>query len=505
MKSFLFLPITILLFLSGNQIITAQSAPSFSDAQTFAVLGSATITSTGPTIITGNIGVSPGTAITGFPPGIVQNGQLYSGVGSIAGPAMASANTVYYNLQNQIAPAANNLTGKVLGETAGAITLTPGIYTFSSSAQLNATLTLNDLGDPNSIFIFKIGSTITTASGSKVVMSSGGKGKNVFWQIGSSATIGTNTSFCGHILALASITMTAGATTTGKLFALNGATTMDSNGISNVSDVDNDGIADNLDDFPEDNKKAFNNPSSAEGSTIAFEDLWPYKGDFDMNDMVMNYKYNVVTNAQNVVVEVIGNFTLLATGGSIQSGFGVQFPISPLTVDSLQGGNLEPGQEKAVVVLFTNMHDEMAFGNTQPGLAPKDPKHYTIKFKLINGPLLSDFGTDFNPFIFNYVGQSRREMHQTGKPPTTLADNSLFGTQDDNTNIAAGRYYVTKSGLPYTLNLSQPGFNYPIEGKDITQAYLHFAEWAASGGTVYKDWYTNLADGYRNNLFIYTK
>ena len=156
----------------------AQTAPSWGNAQSFAVLGSSTVTSTGNTVVTGNLGVSPGTAVTGFPPGVIMSGTIYSGAPSIAGAAQTSANSVYNNLLAQAVPSGNDLTGKILGQTAGAITLSPGVYSFSSSAQLNSTLTLNDGGDPNAVFIFKIGSTLTTASYSKVVMSSGGIGTN---------------------------------------------------------------------------------------------------------------------------------------------------------------------------------------------------------------------------------------------------------------------------------------------------------------------------------------
>lgn len=496
----------------GNTIM-AQTAPAFAASQTFSVLAYATVTSTGPTKVSCNVGVSPGSAVTGFPPATIVNGEIYSGAASIAGAAMISANDIYTNLQGQVAPSANNLTGKVLGETAGAITLEPGVYTFSSSAQLNATLTLNDGGNPNAVFIFKIGSTLTTASYSKVVMSSGGKGKNVFWQIGSSATIGTYTNFCGNIIALASITMTTGCTTTGKLFALNGAVTMDTNEVqlgtgscAGIVDTDNDGVPDNLDEYPNDPGKAYNTYSSPRaGSTVTFEDLWPYKGDNDMNDLLMVSRYTIVSNATNVVVQVIGNYTLIATGGSSHNGFGIEFPIPFSKIDNLEGGTLEAGHDKAVIILFTNMRNEMLTWNTVLGALETPPKSYTIKFNIINGPALSDFGTDYNSFIFNYVGSSRREIHLPGKPPTMLADNTVFGTGEDDTNVAAGRYYVTKTGLPFSLNIPSADFNYLVEGVDITKAYLHFAEWAQSGGLSFSDWFSNTAEGYRNNALIYKK
>jgi uncharacterized repeat protein (TIGR01451 family) len=215
-------------------IAVSGQAPSLGGAATFAVLAATTVTNTGLTIVSGNLGVSPGTAVTGFGPGVIQNGTIYSGSGSLAGPAEASALTAYNNLVDVIAQPcvpANNLSGKILGVDVGAVTLVPGIYCFDTSAQLTTTLTLDDGGDPNAVFIFQIGTTITTASYANVVMSSGGRGKNVFWAIGSSATFGTYGSFRGNVIANTSITMTTGVNLTGRVFAINGAVTMDTNNV----------------------------------------------------------------------------------------------------------------------------------------------------------------------------------------------------------------------------------------------------------------------------------
>jgi len=352
-----------------------------------------------------------------------------------------------------------------------------------------------------------MGSTITTATSSKVVMKSGGKGPNVYWQVGSSATIGTYSTFVGNIIATASITMTTGATTTGRLFALNGAVTMDTNTAYalavQITDTDGDGVADNLDDYPADPAKAYNNYSSTLGSTVAFEDQWPKKGDFDLNDLVMAYKYNVVTNAQNIVVQVIGYYTLQATGGTIGSAFGVEFPIPASSVSGLTGATLEAGQSNAVVILFPDMRGQTQNWNTIAGITPAAPLTYTVTFNVTNGPALSTFGTDYNPFIYNMVGTSRHEIHLAGKMPTDLADKTLFGTGDDNTNVAAGTYYLTKTNLPYAIELPTATFSYPSEGSDITLAYLHFADWAQSGGILFTDWYSNTAAGYRDQTLIF--
>ena len=211
--------------LSMGNLGRAQSAPPLGSAQTFAVLGASTVTNTGPTVITGDLGVSPGTAVTGFPPGRVTGGTLHAGDAS-ANAAQADAHAAYANLVAQ--PCGTNLTGKILGTSPGAVTLSPGVYCFNSSAQLTGTLTLSS----NGVYVFQMRSTLTTASNSSVVLANGATAANVFWQLGSSATLGTNTVFVGSVLALISDTITTGSSVNGRVFALTGAVTLDSNAIN---------------------------------------------------------------------------------------------------------------------------------------------------------------------------------------------------------------------------------------------------------------------------------
>ena len=220
-----FLGLVAVAALAGMWPMAAQAAtaPSLGTAAGFAVLGASTVTCTGPSRIVGDVGVSPGSAITGFPP-CKLTGTLHA-ADAVSAQAQADATTAYNALK--AAKCDQNLTGQDLG----GMTLQPGVYCFDSSAQLTGTLNLSGGG----VYIFQIGSTLTTASGSSVLISNAqpcDASTNVFWQVGSSATLGTTTAFAGNILANISITMTTGATLDGRAIALTGAVTMDTNAIS---------------------------------------------------------------------------------------------------------------------------------------------------------------------------------------------------------------------------------------------------------------------------------
>lgn len=298
-----------------------------------------------------------------------------------------------------------------------------------------------------------------------------------------------------------------GASTGSNLYIATSSCNPEGNGAAPVTDTDGDGVADNSDEYPNDATKAYNNyyPSANGKATVAFEDLWPTIGDYDLNDVVVSYRYNVVTNAANNVVSVNATYTLRADGGTFDNGFAVQFPILRSAVSGLSGATLESGQTRAVVKIFDNTHNVLGAWNTLHGAASVDSVNFNVSFNVSGSASLSTFGLGaYNPFIWNGSAGFGRgyEIHLPGQAYTQLADASIFGTYADNTSAAANRYYVSKTGgLPWAINIPDR-FDYPLEKNDITSAYTKFATWVESNGTQYSDWYKNLS-GYRVSSKIY--
>ena len=193
-------------------------------AGNFVVLGGSTVTNTGSSIVNGNLGVSPGCAVTGFLPGVVTPPATSQVCDAVTLQAQSDLTTAYNTLLGLTS------TGNLTGVDLGGKTLTSGVYAFNSSAQLTGTLTLNAQGLANQFWVFQIGSTLTTASASAVDIINPGANEGIFWEVGSSATLGTSTAFEGNIVALTSITMNTSATITcGRALAQNGAVTLDTN------------------------------------------------------------------------------------------------------------------------------------------------------------------------------------------------------------------------------------------------------------------------------------
>ena len=286
-----------------------------------------------------------------------------------------------------------------------------------------------------------------------------------------------------------------------------------------VIDTDSDGITDNIDLFPSDPDRGFISyyPENGYG-TFAFEDLWPYKGDFDFNDLVVNYKYKLITNSVGFVKEIEYTCQLMAAGGSFKNGFGIEFPVDANFVESntepvnlfenminLTNKNIESNQTKAVAILFDNAIKTLVYpGGNVTGINTTNDAPYAEP-KTITGSIIFSIPQDilpnlpFNPFIFIDLDRGK-EVHLMVSTPTDLANNSYFNTgQDDSNN---GIYYKTENNLPWAINIIEE-FDHPTEKSEITSAYLYFFDWASSGGVNNANWYLDIS-GNRNSELIFT-
>jgi hypothetical protein len=216
---------TLLIGVIGPPNANAAVAPvPLGTAATFAVLAGSTITNTGPTMITGNLGLSPGTAVTGFPPGQLIGTQHISDATAVQ--AKNDLTTAYNDAAGRVSTA-------IVPVELGGTTKTAGVYESAAGTfGITGTLTLDAQGVSNAVFIFKAASTLITASASNVILINGAKAARVIWLVGSSATLGTGSTLRGNVLALASITVTTGVTVVGRTLARNAAVTLDTNTIT---------------------------------------------------------------------------------------------------------------------------------------------------------------------------------------------------------------------------------------------------------------------------------
>jgi LruC domain-containing protein len=285
------------------------------------------------------------------------------------------------------------------------------------------------------------------------------------------------------------------------------------------TDCDNDGVPDFYDDYPCDSTKAYDRyfPSESEFGTLAYEDLWPSTGDYDMNDLVIRWRFHACVDPQNRVIELNAIVYPEAKGAALPGGFGVEFPFNASLVNQVTGsqitGNratlaangLEAGQTKAVMIFFDKVVDQLSkpggsFFNTRRFAPVAIPD--TIKTKMtFHSPLnFSSLGTyPFNPFLF--TSSRSVEVHLPNKSNTALANTGLFGTGNDNSIPSSNRYYKTVGNLPWAIHFPIK-FDYPAEKKDIVTAHLKFAAWVQSNGFFNADWYED-KPGHRNDVNLY--
>jgi len=287
------------------------------------------------------------------------------------------------------------------------------------------------------------------------------------------------------------------------------------------NDQDGDGVTDAEDEFPGDDTRAFYNYSPGKNifGTLAFEDLWPNKGDYDFNDFVTDYNFTTITNSLNKVVEIVANFKVRASGASLQNGFAFQLGISPDMIASVSGTKMYTGkislnangteakQTKAVIPVVDNVFSlfNAQMVNTVPGGVTLPDENITITIHLKTPVSISELGTPpYNPFLISGIDGGRgREIHLAGMAPTDLVDATLFGQGEDRTNVAAGEFYIASQNFPWALRFPV-SFDYPVEKTEISKALLKFNDWVKSKGALYPDWYLNKSD-YRNTSLIYKK
>ena len=294
--------------------------------------------------------------------------------------------------------------------------------------------------------------------------------------------------------------------------------------IDKGGDEDGDGVLDELDAFPKDPSKAYVSyyPSQTGYASIAFEDNWPKKGDFDLNDLVVNYRYTFVSNANNQVVEMKGEFTPLASGASFHNGFGIQLPVAASAVSSVTGqkaisnyisfatNGVEAGQSKAVIVPFDNHEaliknpDGAYFINTLMNKDKVTGSTATVNIAFASPvPAANLQVANFNPFLISDLRRGY-EIHLPGFAPTDKATKTLFGTDDDASVLTSNKTYLSKENYPWAISFTTE-YKYPVELQPINQTYLRFSEWALSGGVSFTDWYSNTGAGFRDVSKIYSK
>ncbi len=286
-----------------------------------------------------------------------------------------------------------------------------------------------------------------------------------------------------------------------------------------VEDTDGDGINDPLDEYPNDPNKAYDTyyPSPTTYGTFAFEDNWPDFGDYDFNDLVIDYRFKHTMNANNEIVSMHPTFKIRAIGAGYRNGFGFSTDLLPSDITSVAGAQInntvemagngvESGQAQAVFIVTSNVHDHFdtnGFVNTKDEDPFFEPFDITLDIEFANPKSHEQIGSaPYNPFV--YINQERgREVHLPGYTPTDLLDRDYLGTQDDASDVELGIYYKSRTALPWGIHLPE-SFVYPKEQEDIRNGHLRFGDWARSSGFSYMDWYTEQS-GYRDIAHLYVR
>lgn len=287
-------------------------------------------------------------------------------------------------------------------------------------------------------------------------------------------------------------------------------------------DGDRDGVADNTDAAPADPTIAFESyaPARYVMNTIAFEDSWPAKGDHDYNDLIVDYNVRYLLNTNNLAKAIVVSFELRAAGADQRNAFAFSLPIAASEVASVTGRRINSGmfpslptgvearQRRAVIIVTDDVNKQLPrpYGylvNTQNDAPVVPPELITIVVTFRTPIAPSALGSaPFDPFLI--VNRVRaREVHLADHAPTDLADVGLFRTGADDSRPATGRYYRTRNNLPSAL-VMPTNWDYPAETAQVTRGFLHFHEWATSGGAAFTDWHSR-TPGYRAPSQLYAR
>ncbi|ASF46965.1 LruC domain-containing protein [Methylovulum psychrotolerans] len=293
----------------------------------------------------------------------------------------------------------------------------------------------------------------------------------------------------------------------------------------NLIDTDKDTVPDYLDAFPNDPTRSAQRfyPSSTGYGKLAFEDQWPLRGDYDMNDVVMNYRIIETLNAAGQVTDVDSIYQVMARGGVYDRGFGLHFPgvaSSDIVLKNADGSPAatlmtnngtpvalvpEANQPEAVLIISPNLKPgtlpsqtfPCSYFNTWSQCPTVQGPRYTAHITFTK-PKANLTAPPYNPFIFSAINRGK-ETHLVDMQPTALADRSLFGTGDDASDPSKGHYYRTANNLPWALDIPDT-WQYPLETQDVTTAYGFFGSWAESSGVQNTDWYLHPTN--KNYLYI---
>jgi LruC domain-containing protein len=458
--------------------------------------GTGQVSNVGVSDVTGDIGTTLG-VIIGFDPPSILNGIVQN--------ANTDTSQAALDLNDIITQIVSTVTTNAAHAPAfGSETLNPGVYAIAGAASIAGTLTLDAQGDSNALFIFKIAGAFTTGAGAKVVLTNGASPENVFWLASGAVAMAASTTISGNIIGNpGAVSMGDGGELNGRMLSVVGAVSL-----LNCKTLI---------------------PLPSYTGTLAFEDLWPAQGDYDFNDLVVDYNFNIDKNNEEVVQSITATFVIKAFGAATHNGFGFTLPtVNPNDVDSVTGtdvenntvfsiGNngLENNQSKSTIIVFDDTYRVMPTStsgtgaNTQLTYGYNEPVTITVVISLAeNAITYSELNIgDFNPFLIvgtsvNGASGSRgKEVHLANYEPTDLFDSSYFGQSTDDSSPDEGRYFVTEDNLPSAINIAEE-FDWVVEYQNITGAYNVFQEWAESGGSVYTDWYLSKIN-YRSSSLIY--